>query len=143
MNRPEQTLHLQVAQFLEAALTPASVWFHCPNGGKRTRAEAGIFCGLGVKSGIPDVVIVFDGQAHFIELKSTRGRIQPSQTEMMCRLRKAGARIAVARSLDEVIDHIQRWSIPLRLHQYGRRTIWDDGIAIDEQLGALMDGGAP
>lgn len=50
--------------------------YHIPNGGKRTKAEAGIFKAMGVKSGVPDVHLpVARGGYHglYIEMKRTKG----------------------------------------------------------------------
>jgi len=34
------------------------VWCHCPNGGARRKSEAKILAGLGVKPGVPDVLVI-------------------------------------------------------------------------------------
>lgn len=34
------------------------LWWHTPNGGRRGKVEAARFKGLGVKSGVPDVIVV-------------------------------------------------------------------------------------
>ena len=84
--RPEQALHRAAAQFLDVALPDDAVWFHPPNGGARTKAEAGIFRALGVKAGVPDLVIVYRGRLIAIELKAPRGRLTAAQRAMHKRL---------------------------------------------------------
>ena len=49
---------------------PGVFAFHCPNGGKRSKIEASIFKGLGVKAGIPDVLIFYRAQIFGLELKA-------------------------------------------------------------------------
>ncbi len=76
-SRPEQALHRAAAQYLDAVLLESAVWFHCPNGGARNRTEAAILSGLGVKPGIPDLLILYRGQLIGIELKAQTGRLVP------------------------------------------------------------------
>ena len=56
--RPEQALHRACAQYLDAVLPAGAVWWHTPSGGYRRRTEAAIFTGLGVKAGIPDLLVL-------------------------------------------------------------------------------------
>ena len=111
--RPEQALHRACAQFLDIALPSDSVWFHPPNGGARSPVEAAIFKGLGVKPGVPDLVIVHRGRFIAIELKSEDGRLTPAQKAMHERLRLAGAVVTTAKSLEELQDFLGQ-IIPLR-----------------------------
>lgn len=102
INQPEQQLQRAVAQYLDAVLPADVVWFHPPNGGFRTKAEAGIFKALGVKPGVPDIVIIWRGRAYFIELKATDGRLSQSQGEMHIRLQNACTDVYLCRSVDDV-----------------------------------------
>jgi hypothetical protein len=120
MNRPEQALHRAVAQFLDAALLPPALWFHIPNGGGRSRVEAAILAGLGVKAGVPDICIVHAGQVYFLELKSARGRLSDAQRAMLHSLTRSGARVGIAYSLDQVIGRLQGWDLPMRLSDLRR-----------------------
>lgn len=58
-------------------------FFHPANGGSRSRAEAGIFKAMGVKAGVPDLVILWRtplGPAHgYIEVKAGKGKLTDSQ----------------------------------------------------------------
>ena len=49
MNRPEQELQRAVVQLLSYAAVPGLIWYAVPNGGWRSKVEAAIFAGLGVK----------------------------------------------------------------------------------------------
>jgi len=59
---------------------PDLIWmYHNANGGKRTKAEAGIFRAMGVKPGVPDICLPFPiGKLHglYVELK----RLKDSKT---------------------------------------------------------------
>ena len=43
-----------------------------PNGGKRHKLEAARMTRLGVRAGIPDIHIVYQGRLHCLELKAAR-----------------------------------------------------------------------
>lgn len=113
MRRPEEALQRSVAAFLDVALPREAVWFHPPNGGARTKAEAGVFRATGVKPGVPDVVIIYRGRPLFIELKNParrghkNGGLSDAQVEMRERLTRAGAVYHVCYTLDEVIGFVR------------------------------------
>lgn len=113
-NRPEQTLHRQVAQFLDMALPATAFFCHVPNGGKRGKVEAAIFKSLGVKAGTPDLLIVWQGRCFWIELKSATGRLSNVQRGLLNRLRSAGCETAICRSLEHVMEQLDVWGIPTR-----------------------------
>ena len=59
-----------------------NLMFHIPNGGKRSKAEAGRFRAEGVKSGVPDLCLpVPRGQYHglYIEMKTESGHTSDEQ----------------------------------------------------------------
>ena len=117
--RPEQALHRACAQYLDVALPGDACWFHPANGGARSPVEAAIFKGLGVKAGVPDLVIVYRGRFIAIELKSEGGRLTPAQKAMHERLRLAGAIVTTAKSLEEVEGFLGQL-VPLRATVGGR-----------------------
>ena len=98
---------------------PGVFAFHCPNGGKRSKIEASIFKGLGVKAGIPDVLIFYRAQIFGLELKAGNGRVSPAQLATMNDMEVAGARTAVARSLDEALVTLECWGV---LRRDGNRS---------------------
>lgn len=113
MNRPEEVLHRSVADFLRVALPPYVWWTHPPNGGGRSRAEAGILKAMGVRAGTPDILIVHQGRAFWIELKAPKGRVEASQERCHTDLMLAGADVDICRSLEEVERRLKLWNIPL------------------------------
>jgi hypothetical protein len=67
--------------------------FHVPNGGSRNKIEAAKLKRMGVKRGVPDVVLMvarggFHGMC--IELKSLTGRTSPEQKDWIERLTAEG-----------------------------------------------------
>lgn len=103
----EDALQKDVAKFLDMALPPNAVWYHVPNGGKRSKAQAGIFKAMGVKAGVPDIHILFEGRSIYIELKVGKRKETMAQVMMRHRLTMAGAVCTVCRSLDEVADFLE------------------------------------
>lgn len=76
--------------------------------------ESGKFIPVGLLPGAADYCIVFQGRAHFIEMKSPSGSQQPNQLEFERSAERAGARYAIARSSRDAIRHLDRWGIPHR-----------------------------
>jgi hypothetical protein len=114
MRRPEQALQKQVARYLDFALPKTATWFHPANGGYRRKAEARIFKGLGVKAGVPDIVIIWEGRAYFIELKAGTNKLTEHQVNMMRSLTDAGAGWHCCTSLESVTETLDGWGIPLK-----------------------------
>lgn len=101
--RLEEALQRAVASYLDVALPDEAEWWHTPSQrGTRNRYEMGILKVLGVRPGIPDVLILYRGQLIGIELKTPKGRLTPAQKVMRDRLMQAGALVAVCRSVDDV-----------------------------------------
>lgn len=112
--RPEEALHRAVAEFLTLAL-PEDAWFcHVPNGGKRSKSEAARFKAMGVKAGVPDLLIIYQGRAHWVELKAGKGRLSEAQQTVRAQLYAVDCHWADCRSLDDVEWWIGQWGIPLR-----------------------------
>jgi len=95
---------------------------HVPNGGYRTRAEAGIFRALGVSAGVPDVLIfdpppcVPDRRGVAIELKRSRGgRVTPEQRNWLDALHARGWETMICHGADVAIEYLRRLG-------YGRKT---------------------
>lgn len=83
---------------------------HCPNGGGRSKAEAGMLKGMGVKAGVPDFVLPFpsskwNGLA--IELKSTDNVLTEKQRLWLQHAYSAGWVVGIARDLETYISMVQ------------------------------------
>lgn len=112
--RPEQALQREVVRYLALVLDRSVFFFHPANGGYRTPIEASMFVAMGVVAGVPDLILVHKGQTYGIELKAEGGRLTDIQRETHGRMRKAGTKIAIAKSLDEVIGLVRSWELPTR-----------------------------
>ena len=108
----EEAVQRAVVSHLEHRGVPGVVWFHVPNGGSRSRAEAGVFRALGTKAGVPDILLFHRGRAYGLELKRERGgRRSPAPSEMHAQLRAAGVEVAVAYGLDEALEQLKLWAL--------------------------------
>ena len=109
MNRPEQVFQRAVVQFLDAALRDC-IWFHCPNGGGRSKAEAGILKSMGVRAGVADLVIINEfGRVHFIELKAGKGSLSPAQKAFRAECGRLSIPWSECRTLAEVEGTLAGW----------------------------------
>ena len=78
----EQETVIEWAELAARRYPALGLLFHVPNGGKRSIAEAARFRRMGVKAGVPDLVLpVARGQYHglYIELKAHGGTASPNQ----------------------------------------------------------------
>ena len=100
-NREEDALQIAAVQFIRLAL-PGCVCFHVPNGGARTKAEAGIFKAMGVLAGVPDVWIIFADDVLAIEMKSIDAGLSQVQKDIHRALEAQGCSVGTAWSLADV-----------------------------------------
>tara|TARA_R100000541_G_scaffold6748_1_gene14352 strand:- start:367 stop:723 length:357 start_codon:yes stop_codon:yes gene_type:complete len=90
-------------------------YFAIPNGGKRSKSEAGRFRAEGVKSGIPDLCLLMNGIAYFLEVKRPKtennpaGRLTANQIIMHEKLEDAGSDTAVVYCVADVIGKLIDW----------------------------------
>lgn len=105
---PERQIQAAIVRFLRLAL-PADAWVGAiPGGdGRATRTP-------GYVAGTPDLLIVWQGAAHFIEVKSATGRLADMQWDQCAKLIGCEALAEVARSVDDAERICRRWGIPLR-----------------------------
>ncbi len=111
MSRPGEVLQRSVVEYL-LVTKPQCLWYHPPNGGGRSKAEAGIFKAMGTRAGVPDLAFVLpEGQAAFIELKAKGRRLSPAQIEFRAAAEGLGAKYAVCYSIDEIKDALETWGV--------------------------------
>ena len=109
-----QTFRLEIGP--EAKVSPHGVtWFsidHANNHGE----VPGIRTGRGIPPGIFDMLVLWQGRAFWIELKSRDGTLSDPQRSMAATLLLSGCRIGVARDADECLACLDEWQIP-RAHR--------------------------
>lgn len=106
----ERAIHVAVADLLARNARAGVVWWHTPNGGSRNRIEAARMKALGVKAGVPDLLLLIDGTLHALELKAAKGRVSAEQTAMLSSLSAAGAIVGVARSVSDSVEILKKWN---------------------------------
>lgn len=111
----EQGLHAAVARFLDWCLLPPAVWTTFPAGWYRLdKAAAGRLKHVGLKPGMPDILIWHGGHCYGVELKTAQGKLTMLQSDMHARLAKAGVKIIISRRLSDVIALLRDENIPFR-----------------------------
>ena len=78
----------------------------------------GIRTGRGCIAGIPDMFLLFNGVAHFIEIKADDGTLSDAQRDVGTAILCAGGRFGLVRNAAEALACLDRWDIPRahRLH---------------------------
>lgn len=115
MNRYEQEMQIaffEWTKWQEGKYPELKLIHHIPNGGKRSKAEAGIFKAMGVKKGVPDVFLpeprgIYHGL--YIEFKAMGEKPRADQEEFIKCLREAGYFACVCDELGKAINITQRY----------------------------------
>jgi hypothetical protein len=109
--RPEQIVQATLFQHFAARGAPNIFAFHPWAGGWRSKAEAKIMAGCGVRSGLPDILAISNGGIFGLELKVGNGRLSLAQRETHALLTAAGATVGTAMGLDEALEQLERWQL--------------------------------
>jgi len=113
-HQPEQALQRQVANYLAWALCPPA-WFTAIPSGGGGEMRGMILKGMGLKAGVPDLLLLHQSRSLWIELKSPRGALSEAQRRCHEAINNAGCRpVVVCRSLDDVQAALAFWGIPTR-----------------------------
>lgn len=110
----ERELHSAVVLFLGYALPVTAVLHHSPNEGKRGLQAQRDLKTSGVRTGWPDLEIIYQGRAYFLELKAPHKYPSAEQRAVHASLRAAGCEAVTCRSVAEVEMALSGWGIPLR-----------------------------
>ena len=114
MNDDEHKVQVAICQYLDLR---GVLYFAIPNGGNRNIITAKKLKAEGVQRGIPDLCIVFDGMAYFLEVKkpatvgSRKGVLSLTQKAMIERIEEAGGEVKVVYSVADVIEACIDWNI--------------------------------
>lgn len=109
----EQQLLFEWAALSAGKWPELALMYHIPNGGSRSKAEAGRFRAEGVKSGVPDICLpAARGGYHglYIELKRVKGgRVSPAQQGWISALRDQGYYACVCKGWDDAAGVIKKY----------------------------------
>ena len=114
MIRPEEQLQRTITDWLWL-VRPRCMWWHTPNSGRRSKAEAGVFKALGVRAGVPDLLFVLPPAARLcaIELKAGRGGLSEEQEQFEADILRMGGEFALCRYLGQVQEALAGWGVRL------------------------------
>ena len=114
-DNPEARLQKVILQHLKIAGVPDLIYFHPANEGRRSVVTGANLKALGMLPGVADLVIIKDGRAFFMEVKSQTGRLSDAQKEFAVAAVKAGAEWAVVHSIAEAITILRDWQVIRRI----------------------------
>jgi hypothetical protein len=109
--RPEDAIQRAVFEHLRIRGAEGAFFFAVPNGGFRRPVEAAILSGLGVRAGVPDVIVIHNGRCFAMELKAEGGRATDKQLACIAALREAGAFTCIAEDLDRALACLESWGL--------------------------------
>ena len=104
----ELNTHIHIAKYLNAALGDRFFWTTIPAGG------GGLIRGKqlkdkGYKAGVPDILLVKESRAYWIEMKDKNGKLSGQQKNIIPILEHHGMPTAVCRDVYEVEGFLRRW----------------------------------
>lgn len=105
--RAEDEIQRTVFAHLRARAAPGVFAFHVPMGGKRRPVEAAILKGMGATAGVPDIIIIKNGQTLGLELKTEMGRATENQRRTIEAMRAAGADCEVCYGLNAALKWLE------------------------------------
>lgn len=107
----EAEFHKSVLQYLHYVLPSDIVVQHTMNEGKRALRSLGKLKANGLVPGWPDLTLIANGRAYFLELKAPKGYLSAVQKNCHARLLRAGSPVATVRNLDELSNALKEWGI--------------------------------
>lgn len=111
----ESELHKSVAHFLDWVLLPPALWTTFPSGwGVFTPMLAQRLKKSGLKAGMPDMLIFYQGLTIGIELKARKNKESAEQRTMFRKLAEAGVTVFICRSVDDVEFVLREVGLPMR-----------------------------
>ena len=69
---------------------------------------------MGIKAGIPDLLILWRGRLIGLELKAPKGVVRQSQTDMGLAIIEAGGHWASCRSIEDIEAVLRSQGVPLK-----------------------------
>ena len=121
---PEADLQRAVVTALRFALPKGAIIHHCANEvtepGPRGAKRQAILVGMGVHPGFADLMVLCDGRVLFLELKSLKGKLAPSQKAFRDAVIAQGHGWALVRALDDALGALADNGFTTRVVQRDR-----------------------
>lgn len=113
MRHIEENTQIQCVKWFEYAYPKLSLLLHhSPNGGMRNVIEAARFKAMGTRRGFPDLILLYPSagfHALCIEMKTEKGKQQPSQKIWQRAVEDAGYKYVICRSFEDFIEQINAY----------------------------------
>jgi hypothetical protein len=109
---PEQALQRAIVQWMTLCLPPQVFWTAINPVPAKSKAAAGISKALGMRAGVPDILVIYQGKAVLFELKAAKGYQSDTQRDVANQLNLAGSAVRVARSIEDVVAGLNEFGIP-------------------------------
>ena len=107
----EHVLHMATAKLLRDHILPEWIWWHTPNGELRDVRTAAKLKALGVRAGVPDIVLVSPcGSVRFLELKRPGETLSDAQEDFRIHCTRHGIAHAIAYDFDQALIALDAWS---------------------------------
>lgn len=105
----EYDLQRVIVQHLRLRAADGVLWFHVPNGLKSDGRAVTRMKAIGLTPGVADLVIVVNGETHFLEMKAKGGRARDSQLAFCEWALASGCDYAIADTLDRALKILEAW----------------------------------
>lgn len=124
---PEHDVQRAIVALLRVVIPAPVVVHHAVNSvgmsGKRAAVQGGILKALGVHAGFSDLIVLAQGRAVFLEVKSDKGTLRASQVQFRDAVQAMGFPWALVRSADEALAAIEAAGIETRAKALGIRGV--------------------
>lgn len=115
----EQAIQRSIAAFLDVAL-PRDVFYTAVNPvPSKGKAVAGISKAMGMKAGVPDIVLCANGKFIGLEVKKEGEYLRPTQRHIHQRIKDAGGKVYTVRSIEDVEEVLAAVGVGLKGSIYG------------------------
>lgn len=106
----EHSIQVGLIRELEYKLRPELVRYAIPNGGLRNARVAQKMKAEGLLPGMPDLGFAMEeGRSRWLEMKTGKGSLSDYQWGIRRKLEALGHEWALARSIDEALEHLSKW----------------------------------
>ena len=115
----EATIHKSIVQYLWLCLPDGSLFHHSPNEGRHHISHRMQQKNLGMCTGWPDLEVFIAERFWlsdkpwapiFLEVKSAKGRVSPSQADVHTNLTDLGCHVHVVRSIDDAASALRGYA---------------------------------
>ena len=117
MKHSEQSFQISLVRDLQKILPAPECYITAFPAGGGGKIRGAFLKRMGMRSGFPDMLLIYRGWAFGMELKTVKGAISATQREAHKELGFAGMDVRVVRSLDDALAALRTWGIPTRIKE--------------------------